>query len=334
VSERAAIDDLAASSQRDASVDVAALPKAELHCHLGGVLDPEMVRDLDAAGHGLGIDAAALERCYPVRSISDFVDVYSAFIDGFLRPRDARLLPLVVQQVRRWNRQRVTYAELFVSDILMSRDDLGELVALYQLYRDTARAEAAPGLEVALVACVGRGPLDRLARQTERIIALYEAGAICGVSLAGLEEQPLEPAAPLLRRLRDTGMGIEIHAGETGGPASVWDVIQHGHPHRLGHALAVFHDERLIDAVGEAGLHLEFCPTSNLCLGCIQRIDDHPLLAARRRGLRFSINTDDPGAFQCSLTSELELVVRCFGLTRADLLAIHADTVAAGFGGR
>ncbi|HEX8106266.1 MAG TPA: hypothetical protein VF516_01005 [Kofleriaceae bacterium] len=332
----ATADDLAsvASTARDASADIAALPKAELHCHLGGVLDPEMVRDLEAAGHGLGIDPAALERCYPVRSISDFVDVYSAFLDGFLRPRDVRLLPLLVQQVRRWNRQRVTYAELFISDILFARDDLAELVALYQLYRDTARAEAAAGLEVALVACVGRGPLDRLARQTERIIALYEAGAICGVSIAGLEELPLAPAGPLFRRLRDTGMGIEIHAGETGGAASVWDALRHGHPHRLGHALAVFDDERLIDAVGEAGIHLEFCPTSNLCLGCIQRIEDHPLPAARRHGLRFSVNTDDPGAFQCSLTSELELVARRFGLSRADLLAIHADTVAAGFGAR
>jgi adenosine deaminase len=86
--------------------------------------------------------------------------------------------------------------------------------------------------------------------------------------------------------------------------------------------------------VAEAGIHLEFCPTSNLRLGCIPRIEAHPLLAARRRGLRFSINTDDPGAFQCSLTSELELAVRHFGLTRADLLAIHADTVAAGFHAR
>lgn len=320
-----------ARDDSDAPVDVAALPKAELHCHLGGVLDPEMVRDLEAAGHGLGLDAAALERCYTVRSISDFVDVYSAYIDGFLRPRDAKLLPLLVQQVRRWNRQRVTYAELFVSDILLSRDDLGELIALYQLYRDTARAEAAPDLAVSLVACVGRGPLDRLARQTERIIALYRARAICGVSLAGFEEQPLEPAEPLLRRLRDTGMGIEIHAGETGGPASVWDALRYGYPHRLGHAVTAFHDERLIDAIAEAGIHLEFCPTSNLRLGCIPRIEAHPLLAARRRGLGFSINTDDPGAFQCSLTSELELAVRHFGLTRADLLAIHADTVAAGF---
>ena len=82
-------------------MSIAALPKAELHCHLGGVLDPQMVRDLEAAGQGLGLDPQALEACYPVRSITDFVDVYSAFIDRFLTPREVRLLPLLVQQVRR-----------------------------------------------------------------------------------------------------------------------------------------------------------------------------------------------------------------------------------------
>ena len=324
----------ATSSPADVASTIAALPKAELHCHLGGVLDPEMARDLEAEGHGLGIDAAAFGACYPVSSISDFVDVYSAFIDRFLAPRDVRLLPLVVQQVRRWRRQNVTYAELFVSDILLARDDLAELIALYKLYRDTARAEAGRGLQVELVACVGRGPLERLARQTERILALHDAGAICGVSLAGLEEQPLAPAAHLLRRLRDSGMGIEIHAGETGGADSVWDALTHGSPHRIGHGLAVFDDDRLIDAVGEAAIHLEFCPTSNLRLGCIERLADHPLLAARRHGISFSVNTDDPGAFQCSVSSELQLVARQFGLVEHDLMAIHANTVAAGFGRR
>jgi aminodeoxyfutalosine deaminase len=310
---------------------VAALPKAELHCHLGGVLDPEMARDLGEAGHDLGIDGADFEACYPVCSMTDFIDVYLAFIDRFLRPRDVRLLPLLIQQVRRWNRQNLTYAELFVSDILLSRDDLGELITLYQLYRDTARAEADDGLQVALVACIGRGPLDRMTRQTERIIALYEAGVICGISIAGLEELPLKPAEPLFRRLRDTGMGIEIHAGETSGPESVWDALTYGVPHRLGHGLAAFEDERLIEKVTATETHLEFCPTSNLQLGCIKSIEAHPLLAAKRHGLRFSVNTDDPGAFRCSMTSELELVERQFGLSRADLLGIHADTVAAGF---
>lgn len=323
-----------AAADGDPALDIAGIPKAELHCHLGGVLDPQMVRDLEAAGHPLGLDPAELERCYPVQSITDFIDVYSAFIDRFLTPRDVRLLPLVVQQVRRWNQQGVTYAELFVSDILLARDDIAELVALYKLYRDTARAEAGPGLEVALVSCIGRGRPERLAIQAERIIALYQAGAICGVSIAGLEELPLAPVAPLLRRMRDTGMGIEIHAGETGGPDSVWDALTHGGPHRIGHGLAVFQDERLIDAVGEAGIHLELCPTSNLRLGCVRRLEDHPLPLARQRGLSFSVNTDDPGAFQCSLSSELALVAHQFGLTRSDLLAIHHNTVAAGFAAR
>jgi adenosine deaminase len=312
----------------------AGVTKAELHCHLGGVLDPEMLRALRADGLDLGLDPAALEACYPVRSIADFLDRYSATIDPALAPRDVRLLPLLVQQVRRWRAQRVDYAEVFLGDLLFARRDLGELVELYRVFQATAQRHAGPELQVEIVSCVGRGSVERFERQAERIIALHAAGVVCGIAIAGLEEHPLEPARHVFDRLHDTGMGIEVHAGETRGPASVWDALRHARPHRIGHGLAIFADPALPDAVQRAGLHLEFCPTSNLALGCVARIADHPIAVAHRRGMSFSVNTDDPGAFGVSLTSELGLLETQFGFTAADFAAIHTHTVAAGFAPR
>jgi adenosine deaminase len=130
---------------------------------------------------------------------------------------------------------------------------------------------------------------------------------------------------------RGLGLGIEIHAGEFAGPASVWDALQYGAPDRLGHAVAAFEDEALVQTLLERRIHIEFCPTSNLRLGVVRQIEQHPLGVARELGLEFSINTDDPGPFECSLTSEFELVQRTFGFTAGDFERVFQSALRAAF---
>jgi adenosine deaminase len=126
-------------------------------------------------------------------------------------------------------------------------------------------------------------------------------------------------------------VGIEIHAGEWCGPESVRDALENGFPHRLGHAVSLFDDPRLPDLAGERGIHLELCPTSNVKTGSIARIEDHPVRRALDLGLSFSINTDDPGAFECSVASEYELVSRVFGFTDDDFRRVFDNSLAARF---
>ncbi len=187
-------------------------------------------------------------------------------------------------------------------------------------------------MQVEFVVCIGRGPPEKLERQFPRIAALRRADLICGVALAGAEaDYAVRPLARYFDRFRDLGLGVEIHAGEFAGPESVWDALQYGKPTRLGHAVAAFHDEALVDTLGERGIHVEFCPTSNLRLGVVTAIEGHPLGMARDLGIEFSINTDDPGPFECSLNSEFDLVRRTFGFNASDFDKVFESSMRARF---
>jgi adenosine deaminase len=315
-------------------LDVAGIEKAELHCHIDGLLDPTMLDELLADGHDFGLSAAALRSRYPFASLEAWRRDYCEFIEPHLGPREERLPLLLERHLRRLKAQRVVYAEIFVSGLLFPRgDDLGALIALFRELRRRADRVAKPELQVELVVCVGRGPPEKLERQLPRILALHREGLVCGVALAGAEDRfPVRPLRSCFERFHDSGMGIEIHAGELGGPDSVRDALEFGVPDRLGHGIALFQDPELIDLVRERRIHLELCPSSNLRLGVVPRIEDHPLGRAAELGLSFSINTDDPGPFACSMNSEFELARDTFHFDEKCFATILQSAKSAAFG--
>ncbi|HEY1814042.1 MAG TPA: hypothetical protein VGG74_16940 [Kofleriaceae bacterium] len=292
--------------------------RAELHCHVDGVLDTALAAEL-----GFDVELPV------VRSLADW-ELYGARVSQ-LADR-VRWLPRVLERhVGRLREQRVRYAELFISGILFAHDDDAALVDYVAELRALATAAAGPELAIEFVICVGRGTPERLARQVPRIAALRRAGLVCGVAFAGDERHPMRPLSRGVDELRALGLGIEIHAGELAGADSVRDALDYGSPDRIGHGLAAFGDPALLDAIATRGIHLELCPSSNLALGAVARLDAHPIGRAHAMGLPFSINTDDPGAFGCSLAGELAAVAEMFSL---DLDAIFEATMRAAFRGR
>jgi adenosine deaminase len=304
-------------------VGVEALPKAELHCHIDGLLDPALLEEMAAAGHAPPVSPQELGAVWPVTT-RDGWESYARVVEPIMT---ADWLMLAIEHhLWRLRRQNVVYAELMVSRFLAGSAE--EAVALFS----ELRARVEPILEVGLVVCVGRQDAARLDRQIERILPLARAGLICGVAVAGDERAcSIRELGPGLRRLRDEGLGIEIHAGETLGAESVEDALDHGAPHRLGHAVAAFSHPHLIERLLRDHIHVELCPTSNLRLGVVRAIEDHPLPIARRHGVSFSINTDDPGPFACTLSSEHALARDSFGFGAADFAEVFTNTMAARF---
>jgi adenosine deaminase len=317
-------------------MDVTRIEKAELHCHIDGLLDPAMLDELAVDGYDFGLSAKDLKARYPFASVSAWQREYCEFIEPHIRPHAERFPLLLERHLRRLKEQRVVYTEIFVSGLLFEcGDDLGALVALFRELRRRVDVAREPQLQVELVVCIGRGPPHKLERQFPRIMALHREGLICGVALAGAEAQfPVRPLQPFFERFRDRGMGIEIHAGEFAGPESVRDALEFGRPDRLGHGVAVFEEPALIDLVRERQIHLELCPTSNLRLAVVPRIEDHPVGRAYELGMEFSINTDDPGPFQCSMNSEFELVRKAFNFDEKVFERIFQSARKAAFAGR
>ncbi len=307
---------------------VAAVPKAELHCHCDGILDPDMMRGFAALDPDVEHIAETLESVYPVTSLERWAAEYHPLAERFLNPLPERLRLVAIAQRERWRRQNVKYAELFISGILgavVEGEPLREWFRALAL--DLSPPDGIP--QVNLVVCLSR---TKVARHVNKIVDLATGGLIAGVAIAGDELAcPIRDLRDPLGAIRQHDIGIEIHVGETGGPDWIRDTLDYGQPDRVGHGVRAFEDPALIERLAKLQVHVEFCPTSNLRLGAIRTVEQLPIRQALAAGIAFSINTDDPGVFQCSLTSELRLVQESFALSEPDLQKIFNDSLHAAF---
>jgi adenosine deaminase len=278
--------------------------KAELHCHLGGLLCPAYLKSAQADGHCPDLSLSGLQGLYPVESLSDW-SVLMEYLDPHEDRNPALFLHVLASHLNALALQNVQYAEIMLESFLMIEFD--ELVEWLKKYRALADRE---DIEVSFLWCVGRTPdKDLFASKAERITKLFELGLLDGFAVAADESAcRIEDQADTFDALKAANVPVEIHAGEWLGPESVWDALEYGHTRRIGHGLSVFDDPTLVQHVLEHDIHIEFCPTSNLKLTHIERIERHPIFKAIDLDMNFSINTDDPGHFECSMTSEIELV--------------------------
>jgi adenosine deaminase len=310
--------------------DLHALPKVELHCHLDGIIDPAMAADIRRADPSYPLDPDHLAQAYPITDFTSFMRWWD-FIDP-IEGDLAHFAPILERYIVRLKAQGVVYAEVMIAAGELPLDGGAALAAVQALRRRVAAWEGG-AIQVEFLLGLGRSkPLSVMETRAARALELHAAGLIVGVALAGPEiGYPVKPFRPLFARFHDAGLGIEIHAGEWGGPESVWDALEHGYPDRLGHGVSLFQDPRLLDLIRDRRIHLEMCPTSNLMTGGVARLEDHPIRLARDLGLSFSVNTDDPGVFGNSMQSEYDLLAAAFGFTEADFRAIYAHSLAARF---
>jgi adenosine deaminase len=304
--------------------------KIELHCHMDGIPHPDMLRRLEHDDLRLAMSGDALADLYPVENYDDFVRWFQG-----IKPLEGDLdtfRPLLAFHLERLKADNVLYTEIMIAGSEIPRDK-GELVGKVRAFRDWVTEQENGKIQVEFLAAFGRNrTLDRVEELADRILMLHEAGLIVGVALAGPEQgYPVRPLRRTFARFREAGLGIEIHAGEWCGPESVWDALEHGSPHRIGHGIAIFDDSNLVRRFQGERMHIEMCPTSNLKTGSVRSIENHPIRRARELGLSFSINTDDPGAFECSMASEYRLLADVFGFAEADFDMVLENSLAARF---
>lgn len=308
-----------------------AVPKVELHCHLIGVLTPALLRDLRSEEHSILVepDAAA-----PVR-LGEGPDGFGQWLTRVEPYKSAgwrTYLPILGWYIDRLIEQRVVYAEMMISPMMFSRD-FGELAEEFEEFRAWVRQREAGRIQVEFLFLVPRSlPDELIEKDTRRCVFLAKENGISGISIAGLEtDKPASRFQRMFHELKDHGLGIEIHAGELGGPDEVREALDVGLADRIGHGIKAFEDENLVVRLRDEQVHLEFCPTSNLKMGAVSSIERHPIGKARDLGMNFSINTDDPGAFGCSLNSEFELVREYFHFSREDFENVARNSLASRF---
>lgn len=301
-------------------------PKVELHRHLEGTLRQEtawaLAREAGAVPADETLADVVRRVCWKPTDpphFEKFLDRFN-FLRRFYTSR-AAIERVAHEAVTQAADEQIRYLELrFNPDHFAEAAGYPqEEVAAWILAAATAEAATHPIMVRFLITINRNRPLAVARRAVAVALANRERGVV-GLDLAGNESGP-EPGdfVPVLLEAASAGLGITVHAGEIGPPASVWRALDHFGAKRIGHGIQSIHDPDLIATLAERGVALEVCPTSNLHTGAVPRLDAHPLTALRRAGVSVTLNTDDPGISQITLTSEYALALTDLGLTPVDL---------------
>lgn len=295
---------------------IRAMPKIELHVHLEGAIQPATLLAL-AQRNQVPLPAQTVEGLrswYTFTGFPHFVEVYLAVSACIRTPDDIELIArefLASQAAQEIRHSEVTYTAFthYHFKGIPFRDQLAAL--------DRARrwAAGALGTTMGLIIDIPRsiGAEDGLLVADWAIDGMGDG--VVALGLGGPEVgHPPEKFAAAFARARAAGLPSVPHAGETVGPASIWGALRALNADRIGHGVRCLEDPALVAELRARQVPLEVCPTSNVCLGVVPRLADHPLPRLLAEGLYVTINSDDPPMFNTTLTDEYLAVARAFHL--------------------
>jgi aminodeoxyfutalosine deaminase len=312
---------------------IAGLPKAELHVHHVGSASPRIVAELAARHAGdtpVPADPAALADFFAFRDFGHFIEIYLSVVDLIRDDEDVRMLTYEI--ARELARQQVRYAELTVTPYSHVRR--GIPAPAFCAAIEDARAGAAADLGVDLRWCFdipGEAGLPA-AEETLRIALEERPDGLISFGLGGPEVGVPRPQfKPYFDKARAAGLHSVPHAGETGGPETVWDAVRDLGAERIGHGIAAARDPQLLAYLAEHRITLEVCPTSNVRTRAVPSLEDHPLPALVAAGVPVTINSDDPPMFGTTIEEEYAVAARLLDLDAAGVTDLARAAVNASF---
>lgn len=308
-----------------------AAPKAELHVHLEGSIQPATLLLL-AQRNGILLpasDVEGLRRWFTFSDFHHFIQVYVAITRCLKISDDYELI--AYEHGAEMARQHVRYAEVTFSPSTHHALGVPFDVAFAGLTRGRARARAEFGVEINWVFDIVRNITDAsrqdyYADYTTRAAIEGMAEGVVALGLGGLEAgYPPQPFARWFEMARAAGLHSDPHAGELDGPESVWGAIRALGAERIGHGVRASEDTALLAYLAEHQIALEVNPTSNLRLGIYPDVAAHPLRRLREAGVIVTVNSDDPPLFNTTLNDEVALLADTFDgdLATADEILLN-----------
>lgn len=317
----------------DLTTFIAGLPKAELHVHHVGSASPRIVAELAARHAGstpVPADPALLAEYFVFRDFAHFVEVYLSVVDLI---RDAEdVWTLTFEVARELAGQQVRYAELTLTPY--SSIVRGIPAPAYCEAVEDARRRARAEFGIDLRWCFdipGEAGLPA-ADLTLEVATTIRPDGLISFGLGGPEiGVPREQFAAHFQAARAEGLHSVPHAGESAGPESVWDALNHLGAERIGHGIAAARDRRLLTHLAERRIPLEVCPTSNVCTRSVPSLAEHPLPQLVSAGVPVTINSDDPPMFSTTLNAEYAVAATLLQLDSAGVTELARAAVRASF---
>ena len=305
------------------------LPKAELHLHLEGSIEPSTLLELRQRHGETAVTLAEVEQLYRFTDFAGFLNAFKE-ITGHLRtPDDYEFI--VYRLMERLKVQNILHAEVTVSvGVCLWRGQ--DFPAIFEgLERGRQRGEREFGVSLLWIfdairqfgAEKAQPVLDLAIQLRDRNVVAFGIG---GDEVKGPPELFLE----VFGRAADHGLHLTCHAGESAGPESIWGALNLK-AERIGHGLTAGQDPELIEELAERQIPIEICVTSNLRTGCCGDVKQHPVRRYFDEGLMLTLNSDDPAMFRTSLTNEYRLVQQHFGFSDDHLRELARNSFEASF---
>jgi adenosine deaminase len=313
-----------------------ALPKVELHRHLEGSLRLSTMLDI-ARKHGVTVPISMLNLSGLVQVQDQDPMTFSNFLDKFKTLRLFYKSPDVIHRVTREAvedaaQDNVRYMELRFTPVALSRAEGFPLHDVMDWVLTSAQTAAKDfGIKVGLIASVNRHESPDLAEQVAWLAVSHKDKGMVGLDLAGNEaEFKSAPFHGIFKEAKQSGLHLTIHAGEWGPAENVHDAIENLGAERIGHGVRVLEDEKVAALAKERGLTFEVCVTSNFQSGVVGQLEKHPLPKMLEKGLKTTVNTDDPSVSRITLSHEYQVIHEKLNvpldlLKKTTVLAAHSS---------
>jgi aminodeoxyfutalosine deaminase len=309
---------------------IAALPKAELHLHLEGSIQPATVCALTAQ-HGVELTEDEVRQRYSYTDFLGFIDAFK-WVTSFLRePRDFALIARDLAE--HLLAQNVVYAEVTLSvGVMLLRKQRPE--ANFEAILKATEPFEKRGLRLNWIFDAVRQFGPEAATQVVDAAQHTASDKIVAFGIGGDELSiATHEFRPVYERAAANGLHLLMHAGEVGGPEKIREAVEFLHVERIGHGIAAAQDLALMDLLADRRIALEVCPQSNVCTGALAKhlqtsgaagdsraatIEQHPLPQLLRHGIPIVLSTDDPAMFHTTLHNEYQNAAR-MGLSESEL---------------
>ena len=305
---------------------IAALPKAELHLHLEGSIQPATVCVLGKR-HGIEITEEEVRLKYAYTDFLGFLDAFKWVTSLVREPQDYALIAhdLAEQLLS----QSVVYSEVTLSvGVMLLRNQKPE--ANFEAILRATEPFESRGLQMNWIFDAVRQFGTDAARAVVASAENCASKKIVAFGIGGDElSVPTKDFRAVYNRASEIGLHRLMHAGEVGGPEKIREAIELLDVERIGHGIAAIHDPALMDLLAERKIPLEVCPASNFRTGALAkqlqktspRVPDHPLVSLLRHGIPITLSTDDPAMFHTDLENEYSLALE-MGLSTEEIGAV------------
>lgn len=308
-----------------------AMPKAELHMHIEGSLEPELIFAL-AQRNGITLpyaNVAALRSAYAFTHLQSFLDIYYQGASVLQTEQD--FYDMARAYLHKAAADNVIHTEIFFDPQTHTERGVAMQVVINGLHRACVDAHKESGISASLILCFLRHLSEQAAFETlEQALPMRDK--FIGVGLdSGELGNPPEKFARVFARCRELGLRLVAHAGEEGPPAYVWTALDLLKVERIDHGVQSSKDALLMQRLAHDQVPLTVCPLSNLKLCVFPDLASHNLRALLDAGLMATVNSDDPAYFGGYINDNFTQAFAATGMTAGHAYALARNSFQASF---